>query len=180
MKPFNFQKWIAEHKHLLQPPVGAQLIFEDSSFIIMVVGGPNRRSDYHINQTEEFFYQIKGDMILKIVTSEGTFEDVVIAEGDIFLLPANTPHSPQRFADTVGLVIEQKRKEYDIDTLRWYCDSCKSPEDVVYEERFHLETLDLGKALKPIIEKFYSSSALRTCKHCGHVNEPPVSVQESS
>jgi len=173
MKPFNFLKWIEEHKHLLQPPVGAQLVFEESQFIIMVVGGPNRRSDYHVNQTEEFFYQIKGDMILKTVTN-GKFEDIAISEGDIFLLPPNTPHSPQRFENTVGLVIEQKRKEHDIDTLRWYCDKCQSPEDVVYQESFHLETLNLGKALSPIIEKFYASDELRTCKKCGYVNQPPA------
>jgi len=178
MKPFNFQKWIDEHKHLLQPPVGAQLVFEDSSFIIMVVGGPNRRSDYHVNQTEEFFYQLKGDMLLKVVT-DGKFEDVVIKEGEIFLLPANTPHSPQRFPDTVGLVIEQKRREHDLDRLRWYCDACKTPEDVVYEEVFHVDTLDLGKALAPIIDRYYSSSSLRTCKHCGFVNQPPTSQASS-
>jgi len=173
IKPFNLQKWIEEHKHLLRPPVGAQLVFEDASFIIMVVGGPNRRSDYHVNQTEEFFYQLTGDMLLKVVV-DGKFEDIAIKEGDIFLLPANTPHSPQRFPDTIGLVIEQKRREGDIDRLRWYCDNCKTPDEVVYEESFHLETLDLGKALSPIINRFYASSDLRTCKHCGYVNQPPT------
>jgi len=179
MKPFNFQKWINENKHLLQPPVGAQLVFQDSSFIIMVVGGPNRRSDYHVNETEEFFYQLKGHMVLKTVV-DGKFEDVIIEEGDIFLLPANTPHSPQRFADTVGLVVEQKRAPQAIDRLRWYCDACKSPEEVVYEESFHLESLDLGKALSPIIQKFYASDSLRTCPHCGFVNQPPPQTDNSS
>jgi len=168
--PFNLWRWIEENKHKLQPPVGAHLLFEESMFIIMAVGGPNRRSDYHINQTEEIFFQLKGDMVLK-VNWHGEFKDIPIKEGDLFLLPANTPHSPQRFENTVGLVIEQKRREPHMDTLRWYCDSCKA---IVFEETFHCEILNLGAALKPIIEKFYSRTDLRTCKKCGHVSEPPA------
>jgi len=171
--PFNFHKWIEENQKLLQPPIGAKLLYEDSMFVLMAVGGPNRRNDYHINQTEEFFFQFKGDMILKVVDN-GEFKDVPIREGDMFLLPANIPHSPQRFENTVGLVIEQKRKAEVIDRLRWYCEN-QSCRDILYEEAFHVDTLDVGGALKPIILAFYSSEEKRTCKKCGFITQPPQS-----
>eukprot|EP01119_Soliformovum_irregulare_P009193 TRINITY_DN22387_c0_g1_i1.p1 TRINITY_DN22387_c0_g1~~TRINITY_DN22387_c0_g1_i1.p1 ORF type:complete len:181 (+),score=39.19 TRINITY_DN22387_c0_g1_i1:44-586(+) len=167
--PFNFNKWIEEHRHLLKPPVGAKLVFEDAQFIIQVVGGPNRRIDYHQNMTEEFFYQLQGDMVLKVV-DDGEFKDLPIKEGEIFLLPSNIPHSPQRFPNTVGLVIEQKRRPEHFDKLMWFCDNCK---EKLFEETFHVDSLDLGKSLSPIIEKFYGSEEVRTCKSCKHITIPP-------
>ena len=164
------QKWIADHKDRLQPPVGAEVVFELSEdYIIIVVGGPNRRSDYHINMSEEFFFQLKGDMVLKVVL-DGRFEDVPIAEGSVLLLPALVPHSPQRGADTVGLVVERRRTGELTDGLRWYCDACR---ELLYEERFQFQTLAIGAALAPIIQRFYASEALRTCKHCKHVSVVP-------
>jgi 3-hydroxyanthranilate 3,4-dioxygenase len=150
--------------------VNAKLIYEEAQYIIQVVGGPNRRTDYHINQTEEFFFQVKGRMTLKVVW-HGEFQDVDIGEGEMFLLPANTPHSPQRFEDTVGLVVEQKRRPGVLDAVRWYCDQCHA---AVYEEKFYLQTLDIGGALKPLIEKYYDSEELRTCNACSHVNVVPA------
>ncbi|CAG8469919.1 8262_t:CDS:2 [Paraglomus brasilianum] len=162
--PINFPKWLSEHEHLLQPPVN-NFLLQRGDFIIMVVGGPNARTDYHINQTEEWFYQYKGDMLLKVVDG-GEFKDIAIREGDMFLLPANVPHNPVRFADTVGIVIERNRSSDEIDKLRWYCSACRS---IVYEESFHC--YDLGTQLKPIIQKYASDELLRTCKGCGNVNE---------
>ncbi|KAJ3397054.1 3-hydroxyanthranilic acid dioxygenase [Lobulomyces angularis] len=131
----------------------------------MAVGGPNKRTDYHVNPTEEWFFQHKGDMLLKIVDEGKIFKDVVIKEGDMFLLPKNIPHNPVRFADTVGIVIERKRPEGFLDALRWYCSECK---EVVYEETFFC--VNLGVQLKPVIEKFANDESLRKCKSCGHVN----------
>ena len=105
--PINFQKWIDEHRHLLKPPVGNQVVYKDTDFIIMVVGGPNTRKDYHVNEGEEFFYQLEGDMVLRI-REKGKPKDIPINEGEILLLPPNIPHSPQRFNNTVGLVVEKK------------------------------------------------------------------------
>ncbi|NEQ21937.1 MAG: 3-hydroxyanthranilate 3,4-dioxygenase, partial [Microcoleus sp. SIO2G3] len=65
-RPFDFQKWIDEHRHLLKPPVGNKLVFENAEFIVQVVGGPNSRKDYHFDEGEEFFYQIEGDILVKI------------------------------------------------------------------------------------------------------------------
>jgi len=168
--PISFQQWIVDNGDKLKPPVGAFPVYKLSdSFVIQVVGGPNRRTDYHINETEEFYYQLKGNMVLKVV-SDDEFRDIPINQGEIFLLPGNVPHSPQRQAETVGLVIERRRDPNHIDTLRWYCDRCKK---IVYQERFHCEGLDLGQMLKPFIEKYYASEKLRTCKSCGHINAVP-------
>ena len=167
-RPFNFKGWIDENRHLLKPPVGNQQVYKgNDDFIVMVVGGPNSRKDYHYNETEEFFYQIEGDIKLKII-EEGSPIDVIIKEGDIFLLPARTPHSPQRPANTVGLVMEVYRKDKP-DGFMWFCENCGHK----LHEKFAVIT-DIVAQLPPIMEEFYSSEKLRTCKNCGTVMEPPV------
>jgi 3-hydroxyanthranilate 3,4-dioxygenase len=165
--PINFKQWIEDNRHLLKPPVGNKKIWEDTDFDVFIVGGPNARKDYHINQSEEFFYMIEGDMVLKVV-EEDEFRDVPIREGEIFLLPSDTPHSPQRQADTVGLVIEHKRPEGVDDGLRWYCDECG---EVLHEEFFYLT--DIVEQLKGAIEDFWASDEKRTCEHCGAYMEKP-------
>jgi 3-hydroxyanthranilate 3,4-dioxygenase len=160
--PFNLRSWIDEHRHLLQPPVGNAMIC-NGDFMVMVVGGPNQRSDFHVNPGEELFYQLEGDIVLR-VREDGQPRDIPIRQGELFLLPPNTPHSPQRPANTVGLVIEQRRPEHAHDHMRWYCKMCGA---VVHDAEFHL--VDLGKQLKPIIEQFRTSEKLRTCKECGAV-----------
>ena len=133
----------------------------------MVVGGPNARTDYHINQTPEFFYQHKGSMLLKTIdisTNPHTFVDVPIHENSLYLLPANTPHNPVRFADTVGVVLEQPRPTDSIDKLRWYCGNCR---EIVHEASFHCT--DLGTQIKEAIKVFEADEKARTCKKCGTV-----------
>ena len=133
----------------------------------MVVGGPNARTDYHINSTPEFFYQHKGSMLLKTIdtsTTPHTFVDVPIHENSLYLLPANTPHNPVRFADTVGVVLEQPRPEESIDRLRWYCGNCR---EIVHEASFHCT--DLGTQIKEAIKVFEADEGARTCKKCGTV-----------
>lgn len=166
-KPFNIKQWIDENRHLLKPPVGNKQIYEDTDFIVMVVGGPNARKDYHYNESEEFFYQIEGDIIVRI-QEDGKSVDMHIHEGDIFLLPPKVPHSPIRGANTVGLVIEKKRTETEIDALQWYCETCNHK---LYEEQFMLKNIET--AFKSIFEKYYGSLELRTCSECGSVMEPP-------
>jgi 3-hydroxyanthranilate 3,4-dioxygenase len=166
LPPINFNKWIKENEHLLKPPVNNFCLWNSNDFTVMAVGGPNQRTDYHINQTEEYFYQCKGDLLLKIVENS-EFKDVWVREGDMFLLAGNIPHNPCRFKDTIGIVLEVKRPEGVLDTLRWYCFKCKA---IVYQESFYC--VDLGVQLKPVIEKYTVSVDLRTCKECGHVNSP--------
>jgi len=162
LAPLNLKAWIEEHRQLLKPPVGNAMVW-NSDFMVMVVGGPNQRSDFHINPGEELFYQVEGDIVLRVM-EDGKPRDIPIRQGELFLLPAGIPHSPQRPANTVGLVVEHRRAAQADDRMRWYCKQCGSP---VYEAQFHL--VDLGKQLKPIIEKFQSSQELRTCKSCGTV-----------
>ena len=167
----NLKDWVNENRGLLKPPVGNKMVWSDGEFLVMVVGGPNQRKDYHIEDGEEFFYQIEGDITVRI-KQDGETRDIVIKEGDMFLLPAGIPHSPQRPAGTVGMVIERQRKTGELDHLRWYCENC---DEVLYDSSFQLE--DLGKQLKPVIENYYADEALRTCKSCGTVMEVPTAAK---
>lgn len=167
LSALNLKAWIEENRHLLKPPVGNKMVWKDSEFQVMIVGGPNQRKDYHIDPGEEFFYQIEGDMTLRIVEG-GKPRDVEIRQGDIFLLPPGVPHSPQRRPNTVGMVIERHREGGEKDILRWYCEKCGG---VLHDASFEL--VDLGTQLKPIIENFYADEKLRTCKQCGTVMQPP-------
>jgi len=167
-RPFSFKQWIADNRHLLKPPVGNQQVYTgNDNFIVMVVGGPNTRKDYHYNETEEFFYQMEGDIVLRI-QEDGKPVDIEINEGDIFLLPPKVPHSPQRPANTIGLVMEIVRNHGETDGFMWFCDNCNHK---LYEEYLHLE--DIVKQLPPIMNKFYASEENRTCDNCGSVMEPP-------
>lgn len=174
LSAFNFQKWIDDNKHLLKPPVGNQMVFKDADLMVTVVGGPNKRTDYHDDPVEEFFYQLKGDMVLKLHdTATGDFYDVPIREGDVFLLPAHIRHSPQRPQEgSIGLVIEPARPEGALDAVEWYCFNCHA--------RVHRAEVDLESIvddLPPIYAAFYADEALRTCPNCGTLHpgkEPPA------
>jgi 3-hydroxyanthranilate 3,4-dioxygenase len=167
-RPFSFKQWIDDNRHLLKPPVGNQTVYKgNDDFIVMVVGGPNKRKDYHYNETEEFFYQMEGDIILKII-EDGNPIDISIKEGEIFLLPPKIPHSPQRPANSIGLVMELVRKHSEKDGFMWFCENCN---EKLYEE--HFELIDIVTQLPPLMEKFYSSEELRTCKNCGDVMSKP-------
>jgi 3-hydroxyanthranilate 3,4-dioxygenase len=161
--PFNLHRWIEENRHLLQPPVGNACLW-NSNFLVMVVGGPNARTDYHINPGEELFYQLEGDITLRIM-DDGKPRDVPIRQGEIFLLPAKVPHSPQRPANTVGLVVEQPRAFTESHHLRWYCPNCGA---VVHDTEFIPE--DIGKQIKAALDAFRADESLRTCKQCQTVH----------
>lgn len=166
--PFSFKKWIDENRHLLKPPVGNQTVYKgNDDFIVMVVGGPNQRKDYHYNETEEFFYQLEGDIVLKII-DDGQPRDIPISEGEIFLLPPRIPHSPQRSANSIGLVMELHRKHGEKDGFMWFCENCNNK---LYEEYFELT--DIVSQLPPVMERFYQSEEKRTCDSCGTVMQKP-------
>ncbi len=167
MPPINFKKWIDENRDKLKPPVCNQVVYKDHEFIVMVVGGPNTRKDYHHNKGEEFFHQIEGDMILRTM-QDGKPKDIHIKEGEIFLLDCNVPHSPQRFENTVGMVIERRRSEGELDGFIWYCDDCHTK---LYEEYIPLKSIvdDLPK----VFANFWDNMDHRTCKKCDAVLEKP-------
>ncbi|NNK81683.1 MAG: 3-hydroxyanthranilate 3,4-dioxygenase [Flavobacteriaceae bacterium] len=165
--PINFKQWIEDNREFLKPPVGNKVVWKDADYIVMVVGGPNSRKDYHYNKTPEFFYQIEGDMVLKIMDN-GKPIDIPIKEGEIFVLPPKVPHSPQRGANTVGLVIEYPRKKKMKDALEWYCENCNEP---LHRKKFKLD--DIETDMPKIFDKYYGNIKKRTCKKCGTVMEPP-------
>lgn len=165
LKPFNLQGWINDNRHLLAPPVGNKQIYvANDDFIVMIVGGPNGRKDYHYEDGEELFYQLEGDIQVKIINEDGTPETIDIREGEMFLLPARVPHSPQRPANTVGLVIERTRHAGEVDKLMWFCDHCQHP---LYAAQFELR--DIGTQIKGAIGEFASDEHKRTCQKCGKV-----------
>ena len=164
--PIDLQAWIDANGHLLQPPVGNKCI-HDGDFIVMIVGGPNARTDYHFEEGPEWFHQIEGEMVLRM-QDEGRVRDIRIRAGETFLLPPRVPHSPQRMADSIGLVIERRRLPHEDDALMWFCEACNAK---LYEEAFHL--VDIEQDFFRVFERFYRDDALRTCRECGHLNPRP-------
>ncbi len=164
-KPFNLQQWINDNRDLLKPPVNNKNMYvEADDFIVMIVGGPNARKDYHYNESEEWFYQLEGDILVKI-QEDGKAVDVPIKEGEMFLLPAKIPHSPIRGENTVGLVIERVRRGTEMtDGLMWFCDKCNNK---LHEYKFKLTNIE--NDFKPRFKEFYSSEEYRTCNACGYV-----------
>ena len=160
---FNFQKWIDEHRDLLKPPVCNQQVFEENDFIVMVVGGPNSRTDYHYDEGPEFFHQLEGEMLLRTI-QDGKRVDIPIRAGEILLLPPKVPHSPQRFENSVGLVVERKRLPEELDGFMWYCEQC---DHLLYEEYLYVD--DIVGQLPPVFDRFYGSVENRTCDQCGNV-----------
>jgi len=167
MNPINLDAWIAEHRHLLKPPVANKCIV-DGDFIIMIVGGPNSRTDFHVDEGPEFFYQLEGEMVLRVQETNGA-RDISIKAGDVFYLEPRVPHSPQRMPDSIGLVIERKRLPHELDGLQWYCVQCNNK---LYEEFFGLESIETQ--FPAVFDRFYQSLELRTCTQCGHLNPAPA------
>ena len=161
-KPFAFQAWIDAHAHLLKPPVANKLVFEDTGMIIQVIGGPNQRVDFHDDPVEEFFYQLKGDMVLKVI-EDGAIVDIPIREGEVFLLPPHVRHSPQRpVPGSIGLVVEGNRAPGQKDGFEWFCFECG---DCVH--RVEVEVRNIVADLPPLFDAFYGDEASRKCKSCG-------------
>jgi len=166
-RPFNIHKWIEENRDILKPPVGNKCLYKEADdFIVMVVGGPNARKDYHYNEGEEWFYQIEGDVMVKI-QEEGKAVEIEIKEGEMFLLPSHVPHSPIRGENTVGLVIEKVRKGTPMmDGLMWFCDNCNH---LLHEYKFGL--VDIENDFQSRFKDYYSDVAKRTCDKCATVME---------
>jgi len=167
MMPFNLQQWIEENRDLLKPPINNKNLYKQAGdFIVMIVGGPNARKDYHYNESEELFYQLEGDMTV-YAQIDGRKTEITIKEGEMFLLPANIPHNPVRPENTIGLVIERVRIGTDLsDGLFWFCDKCNHP---LHHYRFPLTNIESDFLTR--FKEFYSSEELRTCKNCGEVME---------
>lgn len=165
--PINLLGWIEENRHLLKPPVGNKMI-DNGDFIVMVVGGPNSRTDFHYDEGPEWFYQLEGEMVLK-VQEDGAVRDIPIRAGEIFLLPGKVPHSPRRPPGGVGLVVERKRLPHERDGVIWHCARCNHK---LYEEYFTLQNIETD--LPKVFARYQASLELRTCSECGHVDPLPA------
>lgn len=165
--PFNLNRWIEENRELLKPPVANKNLYRASGdYIVMIVGGPNARKDYHYNETEELFYQLEGS-IKVIIQENGGRKEMELHAGDMYLHPAKVPHSPVRSEGSVGLVIERVRAGKGFtDGLLWFCDNCNHK---IHEVYFELN--DVEKDFLPHFKTFYNSEKLRTCSQCGTMME---------
>ena len=165
--PFNFNKWIEDNRDKLKPPVGNKNLYPESDdYIVMVVAGPNARKDYHYNETEEWFFQLEGEINVRI-QEDGKPRDVKLGPGDMFLCPAGVPHSPGRMEGSIGLVVERVREGKGFkDGLLWFCDHCNNK---LHETYFELK--DIEKDFLPRFRDYYGDEDKRTCKNCGHVME---------
>jgi len=153
-EPVGFDGWIEANRHLLRPPVGnKQLNPGAQDLIVMVVGGPNQRQDYHVDPYEEWFYQIKGNMHVNVI-DEGRPRTVHIREGETWLLPGGMPHSPQRPEEgSIGLVVEQVRKPGTLEKFQWYAHT-EDTATLVHE--VELQVTDIAADLPPVFEAFYA------------------------
>jgi len=174
-QPINVLNWIDQNKDQFNPPICNKLMHNEQ-LSVMFVGGPNQRKDYHIEEGEELFYQTKGDMCLKVV-EQGKYRDIIIKEGQIFLLPARIPHSPNRFDNTVGLVVERRRTEKELDGLRYYVDD-QNAEERLFERWFRVT--NLGTQLPPLIKEYFASEEYRTRKprEDSFPKEPPFPIDD--
>jgi len=172
LAPFNFKSWIDANAHLLKPPVGNRRVFESADMVVQIVGGPNQRVDFHDDPVEEFFYQLKGDMILKVI-EDGRIVDIPIHEGEVFLAPAHLRHSPQRpVPGSIGLVVESARPAGAKDGFEWYCFNCGK-----LVHRVEIPVRNIVADLPPLYQAFYGDERARTCRHCGTLHpgkEPPA------
>jgi 3-hydroxyanthranilate 3,4-dioxygenase len=167
---FDLWQWVEQNRHAFEPPVGNKVIWEDSQFTAMIIRGPNARRDFHVDPSDEIFYMLKGDRDLEYM-QDGQRRHQAIREGELLLVPALTPHSPHRPADTWGLVVEVKRGPEQTESLRWFCDRC---DGLLHEVTMHVA--DIEGELKAVIQRFDASRELRTCRRCGYVQpeQPPV------
>jgi 3-hydroxyanthranilate 3,4-dioxygenase len=166
--PFNLKWWVDQNRHLLKPPVGNKLLFQDSDLIVMAVGGPNSRKDFHHDPGEELFFQLEGNIVLRIVQN-GRVTDLPIREGELFLLPPEVPHSPQRPPGTVGIVVERRRGPDELDGFSWYCENCGNR---LYLERIAVRNIETE--LPAVFARFFASIQHRTCGACGTVMAAPT------
>lgn len=159
----NFQAWIDENEHLLRPPVNNKQVWMPmGDFIVQVIGGPNQRTDYHIDPYEEWFYQYKGTMHVNLMTDNGP-ERIDIRAGEMWMLPRGVPHSPQRPEEgSIGVVIERIREEGTLEKFVWFCPRCNHQ-----VHQAELQVRDIVADLPPVFERFYDDEKARTCDHCG-------------
>ena len=168
---FNLMQWIEDNRELLKPPMLNKPIWRDSDFTVIILAGPIVRNDYHINPSEEFFYQLKGNIVLKVI-EDGELRDKPINEGCIMLIPPHMPHSPQRTdPESIGMVVERIRPPGVLDAFEWYCANCSSK---IWRREVRVDSI--AEDLPPVFEEYYGTIADGTCDKCGHPHPRNISV----
>ena len=168
MPPINLQKWVDENRHLLKPPVGNRYLYDGSDFIFMIIRGPNARNDFHVTNSEEFFFQVKGDIVVR-VREDGKIRDIPVREGETLFIPGGVPHSPQRGPNTIGMVVERRRPPGETEHQVFYCENCH---ELVYDREFDCK--DIVEHVRDAMEAFWADEKLSTCKSCGTRVTKPV------
>lgn len=167
LPPMNLMKWIEENRHRMKPPVANEYLYRGEDFFVMIIAGPNARNDFHITNSEEFFLQLKGDVVVR-TRENGVVKDNVIREGETFFIPPRVPHSPQRGPNTLGLVVERNRPASETEHVVWYCEKCG---ELVCDYEFNCR--DIVNHFSQTMEAFWKDDQLRTCKKCGTKIERP-------
>ncbi len=166
--PLNLMQWVERNRDQLKPPVGNKYLYNGKDFFVMIVAGPNARNDFHITASEEYFYQVKGDITVRI-REDGKIIDHKIREGETFFIASYVPHSPQRPPGTIGMVIERTRPPGELEHQVYYCENCG---DLVHDIEF--DCRDIVEHFAETMEEFWKNDDLRTCKKCGTKVEKPV------
>jgi len=161
---FNLKEWIEKNKKQLKPPTTAATVLRNDKYMVTIVGGPNSRTDYHVNQGSEFFYQLTGTMTLS-VQEDQRVRHIQISEGEIYLLPPMTPHAPQRPKNTVGLIVESIRQPGEFDTHQWYCHKCNH---LLFEKSAYMEVME--RDMPPVFDAYYTDEQNQVCDKCGYQN----------
>jgi len=172
LPPINIRKWVEENRHDLKPPVGNKYLYDGKDFFVMVIGGPNARNDFHITNSEEYFYQLQGDIVVRI-WEDGQIIDVPVREGETFFIPPNVPHAPTRPPETIGIVVERVRPEGETERQVFYCDNSHA---LVHDNEF--DCGDIVDHFARAMEEFWADTELSTCKHCGHRVEKPTPIKQ--
>jgi 3-hydroxyanthranilate 3,4-dioxygenase len=171
LPPINIAKWAEEHRDELKPPVGNKYLYDGDGFFIMVIGGPNARNDFHLTDSEEYFYQLEGDIVVRIL-EDGKIRDVVVREGETFFIPGGVPHSPTRPPNTIGVVVELRRPDGETEHQQFYCDQCH---ELVYDKEFDCK--DIVEHFAQSMEDFWADPELHTCRNCGHKMGKPNPIK---
>lgn len=168
-QPFHLMEWIAQSMSGDMGPVGNKEVFRQSDFIFMIVKGPNKRNDFHIDPYDEIFVQLKGTIYVKYRDDDGHLQTAEVKEGEVMIITAMTPHCPIRPPDTMGLVIERPRVPGEKDGIVWYCDACGH---TLHE--LEIDCQDIETQLKAALDAFNADTAQRTCPHCGSLFPDPA------
>ena len=169
--PVDLMKWVEANRHDLKPPVGNKYLYDGQDFFVMVIGGPNARNDFHVTNSEEYFFQLKGDIIVRI-REGGEIKDIPVREGETFFIPGNVPHAPTRPPNTIGVVVERRRPPGETEHQQFYCEGCGA---LVYDKEFDCE--DIVDHFAQSMEEFWADPQLNTCKKCGTPNGKPTPVK---